>query len=168
MTSKCVFFIELEAFKHGHSEDYLLKELAIIDASRSMRMLHYLFRAPCEWQMLTTDQKRTYNYIRRHLHKLSWNEGIMRFCPTCINADIQRWFAPPTDAVFYTMGAEKTAFLKSIFPNLNIINYAAVFNISLIGLPESPRNLVCHYRDHGDHCATLKCVRLCIHYHFCR
>ena len=63
------------------------------------------------------------------------------------------------NAIFYVMDqvdGAKINYLKEEFPELNLINYNVVFN----SLPLIPHNIKCFHREHGDHCAYLKCMRL--------
>lgn len=160
-----VFFVDFEAFQHG-DEDFQLKEIAIMDAARPQRVIHFVYLPPYEWECLSEAQKATYSYERRKLHHLHWQEGTLHFCNECLLRELDRWFLKyaDEDAVFYTMGQQKVAFLQKILPGFNVVNYAAVHNVTLKSLPLAPANMKCLYRNHGNHCAILKCYRLYLHF----
>jgi len=165
MTRPTVYIIDFEAFKHG-DEDYQLKELCIIDASCPMKQLHYTFLPPCKWEELSSEQKRTYTYLTREHHRLSWNEGYVRYCRECLRNDVARFIKSSHvhSSMFYVMGREKTRFLQSLFPDYRFMNYQEVHNVSMRDLPEAPDHIVCNYRNHGKHCAVLKCTRILLHF----
>ena len=79
MLPPSIFFIDFEAFQHG-GVDFIIKELCIIDVAKPMKQLYYLYLLPCDWDTLTHDQRRTYNYAYGALHKLGWDEEYMCFC----------------------------------------------------------------------------------------
>ncbi len=152
------YFIDLEAFQHGHKT--IIKELCILDIDRPLRPLYFLFTPPQAWQTLSTAEQDSYDYQERHLHQLSWGEGESRYCRKCVYHHIKENFPACENAIFYVMGHEKCKVLAKMFPKLNFIEYNITFNT----LPPTPHNIFCHYRNHGEHCASLKCFRLYDHY----
>jgi hypothetical protein len=160
-----VYIVDFEAFKHG-AEDYRLKELCIMDASRPMKQRHYTFMPTCRWEELSPEQKRTYSYLTRDLHRLSWNEGTERFCEECLKIDLRRFVSSNNIArsVFYVLGQAKVDYLKQLFPDFTFVNYQAAYGVTLRELPDAPSHVACTYRNHGKHCAFLKCVRVYLHF----
>lgn len=157
------YFIEFEAFRHG-VEDYKIKELCIMEFNHHLRPLYYLFESEGAWNDLTAPQQTSYQYLTDQFHLLSWHEGGVRYCPKCIMHHIKTMFPGWQSGIFYVMETEsngpKVKYMKKAFPKLNIVNYIATLNT----LPCISPNIVCHLRDHGIHCAYLKCLRLLEHY----
>lgn len=155
-------FIDFEAFQHG-DEDFQIKELCILEATTPLKPLYFLFKPPCEWNLLSSDQRRTYIYEERYIHGLSWGEGQTRYCASCVWHYIKKSFPLTTSAdhICYVLGKQKADFLRREFPQLNIVEY----NVTLKELPHAPLHLTCQYRVHGEreHCAMLKCYRLLSH-----
>jgi hypothetical protein len=167
MLPPSVFFIDFEAFQHG-GEDFSVKELCIVDIAKPMKALYYMYLPPCDWDALTHDQRRTYNYAYRALHRLSWDEGYTRFCTECLHRDMDRYLFGATNresSVFYVIGRQKTEFLQRILPAYKFVNYQEAFNVSSFkDLPESVFGSRCLHRAHGDRCAVLKCYRMLQHF----
>lgn len=158
-----VFFIDFEGFQHG-DEDFRLKELCLMDASNPLRYMLYVFKPDCEWECLTPEQQRTYTYCTRHLHELSWNEGLSHFCSTCFGTVMRDAFKL-SRTIFYVIGTQKAAYLRRILPGAIIVDYSQRFNVTLKGLPRASPFVNCIYRNHGrEHCAMIKCYRLYLHY----
>jgi hypothetical protein len=153
------YFIDFEAFQHGE-EDFSIKELVILNADQSLAPLCFLFKPTCSWMDLNADKRKTYNYQQRKLHHLSWNDGDDMYCRKCVLNRIHATFPLAKKSVFYVMGSEKTRFLKSEFPQLNITEYFVVMK----NLPRVPINITCFCGEHGDHCALLKTYRLLQHF----
>lgn len=168
MNQQPAFFVEFEAYQHG-TEDFQIKEIAVMDAAWPMRILQFVYLPPSDWKSLSNEQKKTYTYERRKLHHLHWHEGTLHFCAECLQREINRWFLTyyyyaTDDVVFYTMGEQKVKYLQKILPGYNIVNYAAVHDVTIRTLPPVPDNLTCLYRNHGKHCAVLKCYKLYFHF----
>jgi hypothetical protein len=165
MLSASVFFIEFEAFQHGN-EDFHIKELCLMDAAKPMRQLHYIYRPPHQWESLSLEHKRTYNYQSRMLHRMSWNEGYTRFCTECLRRDVDQWMNGNTHrtSIIYVLGQQKVDYLQRLLPNCNIVNYQTAFNVTLKDLPDAPGHACCIYRNHGTHCAVLKCLRMYLYF----
>jgi len=173
-----VFFIDFEAFQHGKDEDFIIKELAIIDSNNPLRSACYVFLPHCSWESLSAEHRRTYNYLERRLHRLTWNEGTLRYCTRCLQNDIAYFFTGSSvdKAIFYTMGEQKAEFLRREFPHMHIEDYGNAFvsninrkneNLTIKKLPRAPQHISCTYRNHSrEHCALLKCYRMYMHYYF--
>jgi hypothetical protein len=153
------FFIDFEAFQHGN-ERYMIKELCILSTNYANRPMYMLFRPSNQWHKLSMTHKQTYAYQTNHLHHIQWNEGFMRYCRKCIFSIINTSFPNCRSETFYVMGAQKQQFLKREFPQLHFVNY----NVTFTQLPRLCGNSHCLYRNHGEHCAFLKCYQLYYHY----
>jgi len=162
-----VYLIDFQAFQHG-TEDYTVKEMCIIDVSKPTRPFHTLYLPPCCWYELSREQKRTYYYQTRSLHKLNWDEGYTKFCRECLQRDMERWLfgsSNPVLSVFYVMGQQKKEYLQRLLPHYNFVNYQDAFNVnSWADLPEAPPTARCPHRDHGDYCSVKKCYSMYWHY----
>ena len=55
-------FVDFEAFQHGASEQFKLKELCILSADRPLTPIHFLFRGLLAWEVPKEDQRMTYAY----------------------------------------------------------------------------------------------------------
>lgn len=153
------FFIDFEAFQHGEGS-FKIKELCVLDADRPFSPLYFLFKADKKWDALDDDIQTTFSYQMRHIHKLGWQEGTSRYCRHCVWDLIKDTFPGCRNGIFYVLGSQKLNYLKHAFPKLNVVEYNTSFN----SLPLLPPNISCIYREHGDHCACLKCYRLLKHY----
>ena len=154
-------FVDFEAFQHGTTERYKLKELCLLSADRPLTPLYFLFRGWPTWELLNDDQKRTYSYQSNHIHHLEYTEGVVIFCKCCIARAIKIAFPEWVNSVFYVMGSQKYDWLRRKFPMFNWCEYNGV---TLNTLPIIPHNISCLHRPHGDHCACLKCFKLYQHY----
>ena len=157
------YFIDFEGFQHGAGE-YCLKELCIMSIDQPLFPLYYLFEAPRKWQDLHQEEKVTYSYVTNNYHELDWDEGQTRYCSNCIMNHVQHHFPYWQNGIFYVMETQnngpKYKFLKQEFPELNLVNYNITFN----NLPTLPPNISCLHRNHGPHCAFLKCLKMVVHY----
>ena len=55
------YFIDFEAFQHG-DEDFILKELVVLNVDRPLHPLYFLFKPMCQWNSLDPAKKVTYCY----------------------------------------------------------------------------------------------------------
>ena len=156
------YFIDFEAFHYrGH---YKIKELCIIDVDSPLTPLYIVFDSHSSWMELGEEEQYQYTYQTRKIHHIKWCEGDVKYCSNCIMHHIKNCFPCCSNGLFYVMDSQhngqKVKFLKQEFPELKILNY----NITFKSLPNITKNITCLFREHGDHCAYLKCMRLCCHY----
>ena len=159
-----VYLIDFQGFQHG-SEEFVIKEMCILDVSKPTRPLHTVYLPPCCWFELSREQKRTYHYQSRALHKLGWDEGNMRFCKECLLRAMDRWLFNTNSrnlSVFYVMGHQKAEILQRLRPECNIVNYQEAYNLR--ALPEATSTARCVHREHGDYCAVKKCYAMYWHF----
>lgn len=152
-------FIDFEAFQHG-AEPFRIKELCIMDCARPGQPLHLIFNPHVQWHCLNNRRRHTYAYQTNHLHHLQWQEGFVRYCRECLFFVIQFHFPKWQNETFYVLGAQKLQFLRRELPRLRLVEY----NATLSQLPQLCLQSTCPYRNHGQHCAVLKCYRLYYHY----
>lgn len=153
------YFIDFEAFKYKNN-DFIIKELVILDVSRPLTPLYYLFEAPTPWRHLSVDEKIQHRFVTKNIHNLRWSEGDVRYCKECVWHHIKNVFPDCRSALTYVMGPEKMQFLKEEFPELNLVEY----NVTFKTLPQIPITIHCLHREHGEHCAYRKTLRLFHHY----
>ena len=94
-----------------------------------------------------------------NVHRLGWHEGQTRYCQACTQYYLSVIMGKP-EAIYYVMGEQKFNFLREEFPKLSFVLY----NITMSTLPPLTCNIHCIYRDHGEHCALIKCYRMYLHY----
>lgn len=156
------FFIEFEAFQH--KEDFIIKELCIMEFHRPLTPLCYLFTPPFNYKNVDDAMRKSFKWQTKNHHHLTWDEGNRIFCNSCVMRHIEEVFPAWDLGIFYVMenivNGQKLKILKKLFPALNIVNYSINFN----DLPIVTENITCFYRNHGDHCAYLKCMRMLQHY----
>ena len=150
-TTMGAIFVDFEAFQHGSSERYKLKELCVLSADRPLTPLYFLFRGSPAWEELDEDHRKT----------LEYSEGVVTFCKSCVARMIKVSFPEWIDCIFYVMGMQKVKYLRYKFPMFHWCEYNGV---SLNTLPTLTHNIGCLHRPHGDHCACLKCYKLYHHY----
>lgn len=153
------YFIDFEAFRYK-KEKFLIKELAMVDVDKPLTPIYFIFNAKTGWQQLTSDQKLQFKYQSNHIHHLRWNEGVSRYCKACVWHHMKTDFPLCESAITYVMGKEKMTFLKQQFPKLRLVEY----NITFKALPDIPKTIMCVHREHGEHCAYRKTLRLFHHY----
>ena len=154
------YFIDFEAFRNKN-EQFILKELVMIDVDKPLTPLYYIFGPPKPWMCLDRSARRQYSFQTKMIHHLCWNEGGTRYCKECIWQHMKLSFPECDRRVCYVMGAEKMMFLKKEFPHLCLVEY----NITFKTLPFLLSNVMCVLgRDHGEHCAYRKTLRLLQHY----
>ena len=167
MLPPTVYLVDFQGFQHGF-EDFIIKELCIIDVSKPARPLHTLYLPPRCWNQLSRQQKRTYYYQTRRLHQIGWDEGYVRFCKECLQRDMERWLFTKNNSsmsVFYVMGQQKAAILQRLLPDYKIVNYQEAFNVkSCNDMPKAPSYARCAHREHGDYCAVKRCFSMYIHF----
>ena len=154
-------YIDFEAFQHKDGT-FQLKELCIMENPTSY--LSYIFRPEHDWNEYDEESHKTFLYQFRLLHHLHWEEGVTRYCASCISHHIThkfpRWHAA-TFMVLDTATGAKLGFLKREFPQLNIVH---AYNVTFSTLPEVVA--MCPYRDHGKHCSFIKCCQMHKHFDF--
>lgn len=153
------YFIDFEAFRYKKN-DFIIKELVVLDVSKPLTPLYFLFHAPKPWCDLSDEERTHFRYTTNFIHKLKWSEGNSRYCNGCIWHHMKSEFQDIGAALTYVIGAEKMMFLKKEFPQLNLVEYNLTFN----KLPMLPKTLQCLHKDHGEHCAYRKTLRLFHHY----
>ena len=131
-----------------------------MDVDRPLQPLYFLFKGHKKWETLTSGEQQTYSYQRRYLHRIGWEEGFSRYCRKCVWYHIKEYFSHIRNSIVYVMGEQKMRFLQQEFSTLNFCEYNVTFPL----LPQIAPNIACFYRDHGEHCACLKCFRLYTHY----
>jgi hypothetical protein len=157
-------FIDFEAFQHG-SENFLMKELCLLDSNSPLRPLYFLFKPSKVWNELSKEQQRTYAYQEHRIHHLSWSEGYTQYCSHCVEYEIKKAFPLITGikSICYVLGRQKADFLRRELPMLNIQEYE--YAKTYKDLPQVPAHLTCTYRHHSrEHCAVLKTYQLYAHY----
>jgi hypothetical protein len=155
------FFLDFEAFQHGEGR-YQVKEMCMMDVDRPFAKPLYLLFAPSrEWYQLDEKEQRSYKYVSNHLHKLGWYEGDVHYGRFFVLHMIKKTFPEFNKGITYVMGVQKMNFLMDEFPEMDFCEY----HVSMKLLPRLPHNITCPYRNHGDHCACLKCYRLLEHYY---
>lgn len=154
-------YIDFEAFQHGNGS-YELKELCIFQGPYSY--MYFIFRPNTDWLLDYDDEaRRTFAHLSRRLHRLHWEEGHARYCNSCVFHHITHRFTNWHNAVFIVLdraSGPKITFLRQEFPQLNIVH---AYNLTFNTLPDS-EGMTCPYRNHGKHCAFIKCCQL--HKHF--
>ena len=166
------FFIDFEACGGGGDGEFVIKELCIMDCTRPLDPIHFIYQPTIPWRCLTDAQRRTCIYLTKHYHKLAYSEGRADgsyFCAACIERQLDDKFPSQwRNELFYVMdgmvdGGPKYKFLHRKLPKLRLVNY----HISLKRLTPLPQSqmLTCPHRNHGSHCAYLKCCRLVYEFH---
>ena len=148
-------FLDIKGFTKSNGS-FRPKELCIIDSDRSTTPLYFLFQSRCEWDMLK-EEDRTH-YMLQNMHQLAWDEGTSRFCRTCINFHIRQSFPSYKKRIVYMLSDNSpyVDFIKTHFPALNLLLYPSSFE----QLSTPACFMRCPYREHGEHCAYLICMRM--------
>lgn len=158
-----IYFMDFEGFQSGQTTP-VLKELVIISVENPLNPLYFNFMPPMTWDVLDAEQRRNYHYQTSRLHHIQWFEGYARYCKTCLWYHLTLAFPDWQQGIFFVMDrahGTKIAHLRQEFPQLNIQPYTCV---TFRSLPELTEHHKCPYRDHGEHCAYLKCLKLYQHY----
>lgn len=153
------YFLDYEGFQSGQLAP-IMKELAVISVENPQNPLYFNFNSPHPWEVLNDEQRRTYHYQTTRLHHIQWYEGYARYCKECMWYHFSLAFPQWQQGDFYVMdrmNGIKITYLRQEFPQLNILPYTSV---SFRTLPDLDDHHKCPYRDHGKHCAYLKCLKL--------
>ena len=157
-----VYFIDLEAYVDG-CNNYIIKELCIMDTCDILQPLHYVYKPNLLWNALSPKSRITNIFLIRHRHGLSWNEGCGIFDVDNIMDKLPSF----STSLYYVkdrIDGQKIKTLKYYFPGLRIVNYSVSSN----DLTTVSNNITCPWRDHGQYCAYIKCLQLCVHYLSCK
>lgn len=150
------YYIDFEAFQHGDGP-FILKELCIMENQDNY--LYYLFRPEENCADMSPELQQTFTYLTNHVHGLYWEEGITRYCNTCVAHRVTHAFPHWHEATFMVLdrpSGPKVTFLKNEFPQLNIVH---AYNVTFNTLPDADE-FWCPYRNHGKHCSFIKCCQL--------
>jgi len=152
------YFIDFQGFYIG--DDMIIKELCIMDANQVFSPVHNVYKSDFNWDSIPDDSKFINRSLTSHRHKLSWDEGMIEFCRTCIlNNYTDKDFY---NATFYVLGIDdctKTTTLQRYFPDMRLICYSKQSELAKV-----PSNITCPWREHGEHCAYKNCLAMCIDY----
>jgi hypothetical protein len=156
------YFID---FQGCYDEDGLIiKELCIMDANELFKPLHEVYKPTIKWNLLPEVTKTTNKYLTQFHHKLTWGEGTMYFCPHCILQKLNLNNLPNT--TFYvldTINGSKIKVLQRHFPSFRFVNYGKTIG----QLIQTPPNICCSWKEHGEHCAYKQCLAMAIDYLKC-
>jgi hypothetical protein len=154
------YFIDFEAFRYKKN-NYIIKELAMLDVNKPLVPLYYVFKNVKPWSALTLEERMQFTFLSKYIHHLTWCEGTSRFCADCIWYHLKLLFPDCESGITYVMGGgEKLKFLQELFPKLRLVQY----NITFKSLPMIAPSIQCLHRQHGEHCAYRKTLRLFHHY----
>lgn len=115
MERKCAV-VEFQAFR-GERNEYIVKEFAIVDIKTYCSIV-IQFAPPYEHSRLPVKTQKTNEWLQRHYHRLSWDDGNVPYTELMLTiVDICSHFS-----VLYTKGLEKTNFLRQYHGNVIDLN----------------------------------------------
>ena len=127
-----------------------------MDTHNMLNPLHYVYLPTIKWKEFSSKTKSTNIYLIKNHHKLSWEEGKSFFCQSCIYSKLN------LNDIYYVVGDDKKlATMQNLFPQLKLILYKPQKRL------EVPANITCPYKDHGEKCAYLKCLKYVVDYVSC-
>ena len=71
--------VDFQAF-YNNKNDYIVKELAVLNCKNGETILHIFFKAPFPFEFLTEKYRRTNNYCSYNLHGIFWTYGNEPYC----------------------------------------------------------------------------------------
>ena len=150
------YFIDFQGFYNENT--MIIKELCVIDANNIFNPYHQVFNLGISPSILAEKTQFTNKYLSNYYHYLKWEEGTSLFCPTCILNKFD-----DTNALFFVLDKVdgiKINTLKNYFPSWRLVNY----NKTMIDLPQTPSNIKCPLREHGQQCAYKQSLSMAIDY----
>ena len=103
-----VSVVEFHAY-YDNWDTFVVKELAIV--SDNYRT-HLVFKPPYDRSLLGAKAQRTARWLKRHMHRIDWDEGGVNYNRYLIQA-----LCSPFDVV-YTRGLDKVRFLSMFHGNV--------------------------------------------------
>lgn len=155
--------LDFQAFKDDNNE-FILKEVCMIDVESGTVMLHRLARPPFDFSILSETKRRECRWLTKHYHGLDWNDGDTSY------AELQQMLRKclANCHTVYVKGIEKKEFvINNLINNIVIKKTTTVSDLSELGcesLPElttNPNAIRCGL--HGDlqhRCALTHCMVL--------
>lgn len=113
--SSAPIFVDLQGFTVR--DKFVVKEVAVLRNGKEL--IHHLFRAPFNWNLLTAFEKSRACWLTANHHGLRWNNGDVEYRQA--NAMIRRSLrdsSPSEFARIYVKGLEKKRWLEEIFGNV--------------------------------------------------
>lgn len=108
-------FVDLQGFTVR--DKFIVKEVAIL--RNGNELIHHLFRAPFDWNLLTAFEKSRTRWLTANHHGLRWNSGDVEYhrANTIVHRALRD--SPPSEfARIYVKGLEKKGWLKKILGNV--------------------------------------------------
>lgn len=104
------------------SGQFYPKELAIYDGRCTS---HFIFKPPCEFNSLSSDEKKSVRYLEREHHGLKYSKGYVTLEE--IPAIIKDFLMSPD--IIYVKGYQKINFLEEKFREMDISDYPRITNL---------------------------------------
>lgn len=143
--------IEFQGFKDNNNR-FIIKELAIGDLNDETHTRSYHFRPPFNLELL--HDHKSVKWLEKHFHGLEWGSGCVDYDEL---KDILHYEVRGFHRVL-TKGLEKAEFLKTLLPDMKIIDLTDYLYCRLMLLPSIPWQ--CPIRDSHNVCAFQNVLKL--------
>lgn len=147
VTKECI--VEFQAFADD-SDDFIIKELAIIDLCTHVTY-YFLFKPPHSFKLLHRKAARTNKWLMNHYHHIEWKEGFVDYSE--LENILTQYCSKFT--LIHTTGRKKTAFLQR-FTSAQVNNFLLPNNIPPPYIDEGFCLSVRDSKHSTSNCALLK------------
>lgn len=154
--------VDFQCFKDNNN-DYLLKEVCVLEADSGTLLMHHIAKSPFEQDFLSEEKLRENHWLTKHCHGLEWNQGDIWY--HVLEDKLRACIAKRP--LVYVKGAEKKEYLRrnfiTDFCTTNVIDFKDIGCGSLASI----NNLLstnalrcCHHKTVHTRCALSNCVAL--------
>lgn len=117
---RCI--IEFQAFI-DNSNEFIVKDLVILDLETNA-VNYFLFKPPHSYKKLSAKAKRTNNWLTKHFHSITWNEGFVEYK----ELDNITYHYCQQFGTIYTTGLKKVKFISQ-YTSDTVVNYLISKNL---------------------------------------
>ena len=107
------YILDIQGFQKCQN-DYIVKELAILEVQDSSMPMVFTFKPPTFWSQLSVDEKCTARWLEMSFHGIRWNSGTIPYDQL---SDILHKYLKNAKKIFIK-GIQKKKFLTKILPEM--------------------------------------------------
>ena len=143
------FIVDIQGFKNS-SNEFIVKELAIIALGFDSIPSVYLFKPPFEWSYLSSERKSENFWLVRNYHGMSWDIGEVPYYD--LSETLRRNLEKATKV--HVKGLQKKRFLERYIPN--------IYNTEDLGCPSLQKivhhSIICDNHKDWKSCFIPNCA----------
>jgi hypothetical protein len=151
--------LDMQCFRDSDN-DFLLKEVCVIDVTTGTLILHHIARPPFNREFLTSERLRESNWLTRHCHGLEWDQGDIAYVALLDRLRSCLLHRP----VVYVKGSQKREFVKRHLisdPAATTVQDMGDLGCGSLNGPLSYQAVRCrHHKSALNRCALHNCIVL--------